>query len=95
GLPFYAGWGLTTDRHTIARRGRRLVLDELVAAVLILYPRYINPATGAFTTPEHALNILVRQLAAQGGRKKNKINRVGRLLVQAWHICQGVFSFRP
>ena len=31
GLPFYAGWGLTSDRHTIPRRSRRLSLDELVA----------------------------------------------------------------
>lgn len=95
GLPFYAGWGLTTDRHRLERRERRLVLDELVAAALILYPRYVNPETGAFTTPEQVLEILAHQLAAQGGRKKNKINRIGRLLVQAWHICQGVFSFRP
>lgn len=42
GLPFYAGWGLTTDREACARRRRRLKLDELVAGVLILYPRYVH-----------------------------------------------------
>lgn len=63
GQPFYAGWGLTDDRglspEVMKRRGRSLSLDELVAATLILYPRYINPATRQFCTPEQA----VRQLA--------------------------------
>jgi capsular polysaccharide export protein len=58
GIPFYAGWGLTHDRHAIERRSRRLTLDELVAGTLILYPRYVNPATGEFTTPESVLDHL-------------------------------------
>ncbi len=37
GLPFYAGWGLTQDRHAHPRRHRRLSIDELVAAALIGY----------------------------------------------------------
>ena len=46
GVPFYAGWGLTRDLGTIPpRRGRRRTLDELVAATLILYPRYLDPVT--------------------------------------------------
>ena len=35
GLPFYAGWGLTSDRHAHPRRTRRRTLDELVALTLI------------------------------------------------------------
>lgn len=42
GQPFYAGWGLTTDRLPPPRRGRRLDLDQLVAATLILYPLYAD-----------------------------------------------------
>jgi len=42
GMPFYAGWGLTEDRIPIPRRSRRLTLDELVAGVLIGYPRYLT-----------------------------------------------------
>ncbi|KAG1078961.1 hypothetical protein G6F40_016499 [Rhizopus arrhizus] len=34
GSPFYAGWGLTEDRQTVARRERPLTLDELVAGAL-------------------------------------------------------------
>lgn len=46
GAPFYAGWGLTTDLGPVpARRGRPRTIDDLVAAALILYPRYIDPVT--------------------------------------------------
>jgi len=47
GVPFYAGWGLTRDLGEVpARRNRSLSLDELVAGVLLLYPRYLDPVTG-------------------------------------------------
>jgi capsular polysaccharide export protein len=47
GVPFYAGWGLTIDRGPVpARRTARRTLDELVAAALLLYPRYLDPLTG-------------------------------------------------
>jgi capsular polysaccharide export protein len=48
GQPFYAGWGLTEDRgpaFPAHRRRHSLDLDMLVAATLILYPRYIDPVT--------------------------------------------------
>jgi capsular polysaccharide export protein len=47
GVPFYAGWGLTTDRGPVPpRRTARRTLDELVAAALLVYPRYLDPETG-------------------------------------------------
>jgi capsular polysaccharide export protein len=47
GVPFYAGWGLTTDLAPIpARRTAKRSIDELVAAALLLYPRYLDPVTG-------------------------------------------------
>ncbi len=58
GQPFYAGWGLTDDRVPLARRQRRLSLDELVAGVLLHYPTYVSRVTGHFTTPERALTEL-------------------------------------
>lgn len=46
GVPFYAGWGLTRDLGAVpARRSRRRSLDELVAATLLIYPRYVDPVT--------------------------------------------------
>lgn len=41
GAPFYAGWGLTDDRAPIARRQRRLSVDELFCGAYLLYPRYL------------------------------------------------------
>lgn len=64
GQPFYAGWGLTEDRNPVARRQRRLTLDELVAAALILYPSYVSLSTSVFTTPERVLD----ELSAWRGR---------------------------
>ena len=53
GTPFFAGWGLTHDLANIpARRGRTLSLDELVAAVLLRYPRYLDPVTNLPCTAE-------------------------------------------
>lgn len=53
GTPFYAGWGLTRDlAPTPERRGRQLTLDQLVAVVLILYPRYLDPVTQLPCSPE-------------------------------------------
>ena len=67
GTPFYAGWGLTRDLGTVpARRTRVLTLDALVAGVLILYPRYLDPVTGLPCPPE----ILIGRMAdaATGNR---------------------------
>lgn len=47
GVPFYAGWGLTTDLSAVPeRRKARPTLPELVHATLIGYPRYFDPVTG-------------------------------------------------
>jgi capsular polysaccharide export protein len=64
GTPFYAGWGLTRDLGEVPARRRtaRLSLDALVAGVLILYPRYLDPVTGLPCTPE----VLVSRMAAVG-----------------------------
>jgi capsular polysaccharide export protein len=69
GLPFYAGWGLTTDiiPPTDGRRGRQLPLDALVAAALILYPRYLSRRSGRFVEAETALAQLLAWRAAGGG----------------------------
>ena len=54
-MPFYAGWGLTNDFITQKRREKKLNLNELIAATLILYPKYINPFSLLPCTPEHLL----------------------------------------
>ncbi|MDO4878982.1 MAG: capsular polysaccharide biosynthesis protein [Neisseria sp.] len=52
GLPWYAGWGITDDRHPDVKKlqesGRRQprTLVQLFAAAYLQYCRYINPNTG-------------------------------------------------
>lgn len=67
GTPFYAGWGLTRDLAPVPdRRGRALSLDALVAGVLILYPRYLDPVTGLPCPPE----VLVGRMARAQARNR-------------------------
>ena len=58
GMPFYAGWGLTHDHKVCQRRKRRRSLLELVAAVYILYPRYLDPKTSALCDVEVVLEAI-------------------------------------
>ena len=71
GIPFYAGWGLTSDLGKVpTRRTRVLTLDQLVAGVLIHYPRYLDPVTGLPCPPE----VLIGRMATA-----NTPNRLGWL----------------
>lgn len=60
GMPFFAGWGLTRDlAPALDRRGRSLTIDQLVAATLILYPRYLDPVTRLPCGPEILIDRIV------------------------------------
>jgi capsular polysaccharide export protein len=82
GLPFYAAWGLTTDRLECPRRLRRLTLDELVCGALMKYPRYLNPATGEFTTALKVTRILTSDQVA-GDRRARHLKAIS-LLKKFW-----------
>jgi len=43
GMPFYAGWGITTDKFVCTRRKAKRSVEEVFAAAYILYTRYYNP----------------------------------------------------
>ena len=60
GMPFYAGWGLTTDIETSNRRGRKLDLDHLVYGALIAYPRYFSWEKRRAVGPEQILDEIAR-----------------------------------
>ena len=81
GQPFYAGWGLTSDMHSIARRTRRLTLDELVAGSLILYPTYVSRASGRIISVEEALDELL------DWRERGDIPPVWRSLIRSIVRC--------
>ncbi len=68
GAPFYAGWGLTTDRGpALPRRSARPDITALAHAVLIGYPRYTDPATGLPCPAEVAVERLASGLAPRRG----------------------------
>lgn len=70
---------------TLARRQRKLQLDELVAGALILYPTYISRVTNHYTTPEQVLQELVRWREAQRTQAPPKT-----ALAQAKAVWSGV-----
>lgn len=82
GQPFYAGWGLTRDlAPPIARRGRVRSLEELVAATLILYPRYLDPETMLPCPPEVLVARLSKRRAAPAGLLQRLRAAQGRLAI--------------
>ncbi len=89
GRPFYAGWSLTEDRHTLERRGRPLTLEALATATLIDYPRYVDPDTRAFTTPEAIIERLDterEQLGDRPARRPWLIRQASKLLTALQEI---------
>lgn len=70
GQPFYAGWGLTRDLGPPnPRRTRKRNLDELVAATLIAYPRYVDPVTRLPCPPE----VLIGRIVAGEARVRSPL----------------------
>lgn len=85
GMPFYAGWGLTDDRQSCARRVARPSLPQVIAAAYLKYCRYVDPLTGrrtdALTIARHVAlaksrAALVPEGSVIGGVKRHKRNSV-------------------
>jgi len=81
GTPFYAGWGLTRDLAPAPeRRGRQLTIAQLVAAVLILYPRYLDPVTLLPCSPEVLIDRMTDGTAHNRGSWISGLRKIqGRL----------------
>ena len=86
GAPFYAGWGLTRDLGPVPERRRaRPSLDALTYAVLIAYPRYIDPVSGLPCPPELALERLADpRLPGQSPRLRVLAKLQGALAGKSW-----------
>lgn len=68
GRPWYAGWGLTDDRHPrmrelSERRPSPRTLEQLFAGAYLQYSRYIKPATGEPGTIFDVIDWLARNKA--------------------------------
>ena len=90
GTPFYAGWGLTRDRHKVYQRTRVRTLEELVFCALIEYPRYLDIGTGEFISPED----LVVSVSDRREMKNNKITWVDRQVLKLKNVYKGL-SYAP
>ena len=86
GAPFYAGWGLTRDLGPVpARRTARPDITALAHAVLIDYPRYRDPVTGAPCPAEVVADRLAAGVAAPTGPVHRFLAKAqGALAGQAW-----------
>lgn len=91
GQPFYAGWGLTTDHAPLPRRQRRLKLEELAAAALILYPLYVDPATGLPCGPE----LLISRLEQAELWRPSALMRLRRLQGRIRRAFRHITQNRP
>lgn len=73
GLPWYAGWGLTDDRHAdapiVADRRGSATLHQLFDAAYLRYCRYIDPETGNRGTIFDVIAHLAKQ------RRLNEVTR--------------------
>jgi capsular polysaccharide export protein len=87
GQPFYAGWGLTTDLAPLPQRPKdRIDLIDLAAVALILYPRYLDPATGQLTTPEEVVARLARPAPAT---PRQTLTNQARMKAMQWRALLG------
>ncbi len=65
GMPFYAGWGLTTDALPAPARRQPVSLWQLLHAALIDYPVYLDPETRQPCEVERLINWLALQRREQ------------------------------
>ena len=86
GTPFYAGWGLTDDRAMpLPRRAATPDLTALVHAVLIDYPRYVDPVTGLPCPVEVVVDRLIAGDLPRPGRGNRMLAKLqGVFASQAW-----------
>ena len=81
GAPFYAGWGLTTDRvGTPDRRKARPDLAGLVHATLIDYPRYFDPITSQPCPVEIAVERLASGKIPRPGLANRSLSKLQGLM---------------
>ena len=76
GMPFYAGWGLTTDLGPCCpRRQATPSIAALAHATLIDYPLYLDPKTGQPCAPE----LLIERLESGEGKRRWRLKILSKL----------------
>lgn len=92
GLPFYAGWGLTTDVQSCERRRRKVDVETLIAAALIVYPLYVDPVSGLPCSVEDYLESLLelRRTATQFHLTASPLSLADRLRARMHRMAQSL-----
>ncbi len=87
GAPFYAGWGLTTDRGDVPPRRRQDIgLPGLVHATLIDYPRYVDPVTRLPCPVEVVVERLAKGDVPHPGWSNRALSKLQGLLASRAHL---------
>jgi capsular polysaccharide export protein len=92
GMPFYAGWGLTTDEHTCERRQRKLTLLDLIYQALIAYPTYIHPQSKEVIGAEAAAELLMNTPRQEMFYTRQKPARLARYIRRLTMFCKVTLS---
>ena len=73
GMPFYAGWGLTSDEMESPDRGVRHDIESLAHRVLVDYALWVDPYTGRSSGPEMAIRSLAARKAGAARRARPRV----------------------
>ncbi|MBY5973180.1 hypothetical protein KUV28_12535 [Ferrimonas balearica] len=103
GQPFYAGWGLSDDRHPLphgpSRRGRSLTRAQLATGALLLYPYWYDPHHDRLCEAEEAAEALAARARAwredRAGWRADNIRLWKRRHFQAFFGQQKRMRFSP
>lgn len=87
GAPFYAGWGLTTDKSDVPPRRRATpTIEALAHATLIDYPRYCDPKTDQPCPAEVAVLRLSENDVPTPSRTNRITSKLQRVFARYAHI---------
>lgn len=90
GLPFYAGWGLTSDLLSCGRRTVKLTVDQLVYGALCVYARYVAWPGGKSTSPEQLVDEMANVSRAGNLEKKGPMSALGRWGRKARYLAEAL-----
>ena len=82
GAPFYAHWGVTDTRDTLAKDRRNVTrsVDEIFACAYLLYPKYFDDITGDNITLSDVLDKIVSN--TDNGKKEKIVKPQQQKIIQ-------------
>ncbi|CAA6827494.1 MAG: Capsular polysaccharide export system protein KpsC [uncultured Thiotrichaceae bacterium] len=90
GLPFYAGWGLTQDRHKCSRRNSPRSLSQLIYASYFLYPLYYDWQKNQYTNAADTLSYFTK--ASEKTRVAPPKSLIFQRLLKYKNVLRGFYN---